>query len=398
MAYVPFLALPLISDDYIQIYLSRQYGPVEGWDALADDVLYRSRATSLLLTHAVDAWFGIDATAHRLLNVLVHMANVWLVALLGNWKAIGWRVSVPAAVFFAVHEGHQEAVVWSAALPELLVFFFGVGSLLAWMQKRPVLALVLYTAALLSKESAVTVLPLLIWFWWQEQRQERTMQAKWIWLAGMALVSIVYTAAIFAAGGDHLHINDGTFSLSTPFWWTLPTSALRLLWIWGAAAIGLLLVLRAERRIMALSLGWIACTLLPYSFLTYLDRVPSRHLYLASAGLALLVGAAFAVLDERWGRKMRWVPAVVALVLVTHNVGYLWIKKLGQYERRAEVTERFLRDAAKHQRPIALKCVAYAPDVYRYAVALRLGSLVDRVQPSEISSADAVEYCDPVHP
>ena len=33
-----------------------------------------------------------------------------------------------AAAFFAVHEGHQEAIVWYSAISELLVFFFGLGS------------------------------------------------------------------------------------------------------------------------------------------------------------------------------------------------------------------------------------------------------------------------------
>lgn len=35
-----------------------------------------------------------------------------------------------------------------------------------------------------------------------------------------------------------------------------------------------------------------ALALLPYVFLTYQTRVPSRHTYLASAGLAMLAGAA----------------------------------------------------------------------------------------------------------
>jgi hypothetical protein len=394
LAYAPFLPLPLISDDYLQIYLGRQFGPVEGWRALADDVLYRSRATSLLLTYGVDSWFGIDATAHRLLNLLLHIANTGLVLLLGVWKRIGWRISVPAAAFFAIHEGHQEAVVWSAAMPELLVFLCGVGCVLAWIREKPMLAATLYAAALLSKESAVAVWPLLAWYWWQEQGRSKERVP---WLVGMALVSVVYAAGIFAASRTHLHLNDGTFSLSAPVWWTLPHSMHRLLWIWGWLALALLAMVRAERRIVVLSLGWIAVTLLPYSFLTYMDRVPSRHIYLASAGLALLVGAAFAVLRERWERRWQWLPVAVALGILMQNVGYLWTKKLEQYERRAEVTERFLREAAKHQQPIHLKCAAHGLDVYRYAAMLRLGSSEGRVR-RVAAAGDAVPYCDPVHP
>lgn len=394
LAYAPLLPLPLISDDYIQIYLGRQFGPLEGWRALADDVLYRSRATSLLLTYAVDSWFGIDATAHRVLNVLLHIANTGLVLLLGMWPRIGWRVSLPAAAFFAVHEGHQEAVVWSAAMPELLVFLCGLGCLLAWMREKPMLAATLYAAALLSKESAVAILPLVVWYWWQEQGRNRERLP---WLAGMAIVSVVYAVGIFAAGRDHLHLNDGTFSMAAPVWWTLPHSIHRLLWIWGWLALALLATARAERRIALMGLGWMVVTLLPYSFLTYMDRAPSRHVYLASAGLALVVGAAFAVLQERWGRRAHWLPAAVALAVLAHNVGYLWTKKLDQYERRADVTERFLREAAQHQRSIALTCGAFGVDVYRYAAVLRLGSTPERVSGST-PAGDAVVYCDSVHP
>lgn len=397
LAYVPFLALPLISDDYVQIYLARQFAPVDGWKSLFDDVLYRSRATSLLLTYAVDWLAGLDPTAHRLLNLLLHMMNVALVVLLGSWPKIGWRISLPAGFFFAIHEGHQEAVVWSAALPELLVFLFGVGSLLLWMHGRPAAASSAFLLALLSKESAVAILPLMVWFWWWEQGKARSGVP---WLAGMGVVSLVYAVGIFGAGGDHLHLNDGTFSITAAFWQTLPVSTFRLLWIWGLAALALLAAFRTEARMVAMSLGWIAVTLMPYCFLTYMNRVPSRHVYLASAGLALLVGAAFALVQERWGGRRRWLPVALALAVVAHNLGYLWVKKLDQYERRGAITERFLREAARHDLPISVSCGAYGIDVYRYAATLRLGSPLERVQQagSPDAATGSAAYCDPDQP
>jgi hypothetical protein len=50
LAYLPFVALPFISDSYLQVFLGRKYGPVSQWVELAEDVLYRSRATSLVIT------------------------------------------------------------------------------------------------------------------------------------------------------------------------------------------------------------------------------------------------------------------------------------------------------------------------------------------------------------
>jgi hypothetical protein len=38
----------------------------------------------------------------------------------------------------------------------------------------------------------------------------------------------------------------------------------------------------AAQRLLYGAATWIAITLLPYSFLTYMPQVPSRHVYLAS--------------------------------------------------------------------------------------------------------------------
>src|SRR6478672_6181535 len=63
LAYARSLALPLISDDYLQIALGRQYGPVTGWKAVAADALYRCRETSLILTWWTERLFGVNTTA-----------------------------------------------------------------------------------------------------------------------------------------------------------------------------------------------------------------------------------------------------------------------------------------------------------------------------------------------
>src|SRR5262249_39053552 len=61
--YLPFLTLPLLPDDYLQVTLARKYGPVSAWGALAEDPLYRSRATSLILTYWTERVFGFSRLA-----------------------------------------------------------------------------------------------------------------------------------------------------------------------------------------------------------------------------------------------------------------------------------------------------------------------------------------------
>jgi len=406
IAYLPFLPIPLISDDYTQIYLARQYGPTDAWGNLLQDALYRCRATSLLVSYWVDRWLGVSILAFNLVNLFFHLLNTWLVYRLGRHPLIGYRVSFWAALFFGIYEGHQEAVVWHAALPELLVFLFGLLALDCWIRwlesggrAYSLASLLLFVLALFSKESAVAFVPLFFGAWWISPNRQRNGLYS---LAGYSVLSAVYAASIFSASKQHLHLNDGTFNWQSTFWLTLPNSVGRMLWFWGALALIALVVMRpnAWRRLLGISLFWMVVTLVPYSFLAYMNRVPSRHTYLASAGLALLVGAAMLVASERLRQFRNWHMALLA-VLLLHNCGYLWIKKLPQYQRRAEPTERFLNFAANSEQPIAVQCVPYALDVYIQAAQLVLNRpstfVVDASRGYDPSSG-AVPYCDPSKP
>lgn len=130
LPYVVVLDQPLISDDYLQIALGRQYGPVSGWSALAGDALYRARATSLVVTYWTERLFGASPLPLYASAILLHVLNSWLVFALASRLGLGRRMGLCAAAFFAIYEGHQEAVMWYAALPELLVFTFSLVALI----------------------------------------------------------------------------------------------------------------------------------------------------------------------------------------------------------------------------------------------------------------------------
>jgi hypothetical protein len=382
--YLPFLKLPLISDDYVQIHLGRELGGWSGLPSLALDPLYRCRATSLWLTHFVDSLFGPVALAFSVTGVLLHVVNTWLVFALGRWRIIGYRVSAIAAAFFAIYEGHQEAVVWHAASPELLVFAFSMLALLSWIEwlqsgarsnRFYAAALAAFVLALLSKESAA-VLPLLLGFaaW-----REGALRPLLLRLLPFFCLSSAYTLLAFASKANHLHFNDGTFSLSAPFFLTLLNSGLRLFWFWGLLAAAAIWFLDREEEGFPgiLPAFWIVVTLLPYSFLTYMMRVPSRHTYWASVGVSLFVAGGILALWRRPALR-RSVPWLAAAMLV-HNAGYLWIKKLPQFEERAAVTERFVKFAANETKPIRVACFEVSPVVARLAAQVRLGWPGERI-------------------
>src|ERR1700686_488896 len=98
---------------------------------------------------------------------LLHAVNTWLVYGMGVWRALGYELTAWAAAFFAIYEGHQEAVMWVSASSEPLMLAFGLLSFLAWIRFMESRKLLLYLAsvaafcfALLSKESSVIFVPL----------------------------------------------------------------------------------------------------------------------------------------------------------------------------------------------------------------------------------------------
>ena len=320
-AYAPTLNLPLMEDDYPNIAQALKFGsPVA---PLAEPHLSTARHQLLgdaggLSDFPHDA--GCISRHEPAAAYREHMADLFRAACL----AANARGAIWAAGFFAVHEGHQEAVMWFSAINELLQFFFGGLALLLWMRGRRWLALSLicFALALISKESAVVFLAL---FGLALMGRPRSCPT-WTLLPYVALVAFA-VASVVATRAYSFRFADGSFSLHAPFWITWPRGFARLMWIWGwvaAAIVGLRWREAKVRQTTIAALAWIAIALLPYSFLTYSTQIPSRQTYLASAGLAALFGFAMARLWQEGGQT-RKIAAVLALVALLHNVGYIWI-------------------------------------------------------------------------
>ena len=179
----------------------------------------------------------------------------------------------------------------------------------------------------------------------------------------MFLIGAAYFGWAWLARDTHLHFNDGTFSLSAPFAEVWTRSFGRLLWVWGFVALALAAfkVVRPKARLLALSLGWIGVTLLPYSFLTYMLRVPSRHTYLASAGVALLLAASLLALRQsKLHARRAWIAPALATMIVASESAYLWTVIHDRYVLRARPTEMLI-EASRRERTIYASCFPYAP-------------------------------------
>jgi hypothetical protein len=81
----------------------------------------------------------------------------------------------------------------------------------------------------------------------------------------------------------------------------------------------------------------------PYSFLTYLNHVPSRNTYFPSVGLAGMNGILFsAVCGALPSIRARRISALFLSAIIAANVGYIWLKKDPQYVERAAPTRALI--------------------------------------------------------
>ncbi len=399
LAYLPTLAQPFISDDYPNIRLALLYGPISGWEAMANDSVHRVRAITVTFPHLIYILFGLKPVAFYSASLLLHIINCWLLFATGRWEVIGYKVSFWAAAFFAIYEGHAEAIMWFSGASELLLFLFGFLSFLSWLiflEKQTgrfkwlALSFLFLFPALLSKESAIIftvlfALPILF-------PKPRLRQA--LYLLPHFSISVLYVIVVFTARSHSFRFYDQSFVLSAPFWVTWTKSYGAMLWFWGlTATISMIWWNRLDRNrqrhetkgakgiedlrsndsifnprssilylrsSIFISFLWIGIGFIPYMFVDYMHRIPSRQIYLASAGLAWLMGVAIVVFNERYGKNYKKLVTAVLLIILLHNVIYMWTKKREHFLGRAEPTERLLSLARSVDGPIFVKCFPLA--------------------------------------
>ncbi len=277
VAYAPALKLPLMEDDYPNIAQALRFGSAA---APLSDPIFRPRATSYWAMQALHSLFGMAPAAYHAASLLLHIANSWLLYFVLTAWARTRAAALWAAGFFAVYEGHQEAVIWFSAINELLLFLFGFAALALLLRARRWLlpSLASFALALLSKETAVLFGAL--------AAPAAVRARRWAAALPYLALTALAVASIAATRTYSFRFSDGSFSLRAPFWLTWPRGMFRLLWFWGWIA-GAIVVLRARAasKPALAALAWMALALLPYSFLAYSTQIPSRQTYLASAGL-----------------------------------------------------------------------------------------------------------------
>jgi Flp pilus assembly protein TadD len=327
------------------------------------------------LTFRVErALAGLEPAVSHAVNLALHVAAVLLVYALVLALRGPRALALAAAALFAVHPVHVEAVVGVVNRAELLAFVLGVGSLLAWVRGLRGLALAAFAGALLAKENAVTVLPLVAAADWlggtgtplplRWQARARRLALRLAPFAALVVAMLLLRSRVLPAvlGGaippaDNPMVDAGwpsraltplktwAFALRqglvparlSPDWSAnaLPPAGWADPWAWaglGALVLGAVAAWGLRRRAPAVSLGLVAFALtwsvssnVPFlSTIVYADRA----LYLPSLGLSVaLAGVAFDVarsLPRGWPAWAAWGLYLALLAAQTVGYGRAW--------------------------------------------------------------------------
>ncbi len=271
---------------------------------------------------------GMGVAGFHLSNMLIHLANAYLVYLLAKefvrqqWQADGLK-NAPflAALLFAVHPIHTEAVTYICGRSTSLMTLFYLAGLLTYISGRTQqskvkvygLTPLLFVIALSIKETAVTFpLALLLWEYACGGKWQRALKPQWPnWLV------LILGALVFLFSDSYLSQMERSAQLNSlqgnaatqlyayayllrqwaaPLWLNIDPnlplqrdfSASLLPLLFFAALFALMLACWRKRPWVSFALAWAMLQLIPlHLFLPRLDIANDRQMYLAGWPLFL---------------------------------------------------------------------------------------------------------------
>jgi hypothetical protein len=262
-----------------------------------------------------------------------------------------------AAVFFAAYERHHEAVMWISAFNDAILALNCVVFLLLWERtiSKPdsiltrLAAFLAFGVALFSKEAAVALVPLAVIRLVYSGYTLRDAASR---TAPLVILLAIFVAFWLSQATRNFFVVDGHYQFGWHFVPVYFRSIFRLLTpaLLFAVPLGLMRLRgrnpeseAGKLRSTIFFLALIGFSVIPYSFLTYLDHIPSRNTYFPSVGLAGVVGLAFAGLYARMQTlRMRRLASAFMVAVIAGNVGYIWIRKEPQFRERAAPTTELI--------------------------------------------------------
>jgi protein O-mannosyl-transferase len=364
--YVNTLLGAFVYDDELQI-LQNPY--IKSWHYLG--AIFRTTVWSFIgpvgdtnyyrplmtLTYLV-LWkiFGNSPLGFHLLNILLNALVVACVYYVGRELFGNHWTAVVAATLFAVHPVHTEAVAWIASVPDLEATLFGLLAFYGYVKgpsptwKRQALIVGCLLLALLAKEPALMLAPLLIYYehFVREDRHQTRFVTKLKRYLPACLAAAAYMVLRIALLGklapvlQHAQISwpqaiYSAFALITEYarllFWPARLSAFhvfhashlitepRVLLGLGIVAASAVLAFLLYKRSPAASfcIVWTAITLAPVLNARWMaaNVLTERYLYLPSVGCCWLVGWTATLVWDYLGARIdkRTVFQAVALAM-----------------------------------------------------------------------------------
>jgi len=326
----------------------------------AQDAYYRPLFTALfIINHAM---FGTAAWGWHLVSVLIHTVVVFFVFLVCREVTGRDWVALTAAILFAAHPVHAESVAWISGVTDPLMALFALPSFYCYLRYRKTglklllaLSLAFYLPALLSKETAFVLLPVIAWcelFHFDDPPSLRTRAVRAIMLSGLFIVpTALYFLMRYQAIGNLVTNTNSRYSLGHILM-TVPLALakyLKLIFVPSGysiqhftalvtsvtnpgfigpvvlivAVVSLVLIIKSRALSFAALwfIVWLALPLAGIGAFQLLYLVQERYLYLPSVGACLAVALGLEYLaGRRWfgfqGRAAAIALAVAATVIL----------------------------------------------------------------------------------
>ncbi len=397
------------------------YGSALGLGLFSDDFVLVERAaggqwldrTGFVRPLPTALWQAIlavggGAVSLHAVNILLHGINAALLSRLGERIGLSRGEAVAAGIGFLVFPSSVEAVVWPAAIIDLLATTSALGFVLA-SERRPTRAGIAVGAAillagLLSKETAVVipVLACLVWVRWPHVRSTPGLPT----LATGVAITIAYTvvrAAIVQIPGGFLQpptryllkemVARPISTLTLPWSQSVLASSWWLGYL-GAVTFIVLLAFYSWRPQKAIPPSLVVrcviavlLSVVPvYSMLSISpDLENGRYVYLPTAFWVIGLAAMAAGEHGGLGRVARTIA--FAAIAVAAVVGVQW--HLSPWKEAAAVRDEVLAAAlaVEDTSPCAARIFSGAPDSVRGAYVFRNG-LAQAVAASRRPAAD----------
>jgi tetratricopeptide (TPR) repeat protein len=363
--YANSLSNGFVSDDDFQILSNRfitdtRYIPQlltsNVWSFAQSQQTNYYRPVFMLLYMAEYFAFGYDAFYWHLVNFVFHLASLAAVYFLLRALA-GEKLALLAALLFALHPIHVEAVVWVAVLTDLVcglalfaaVFFYHRVREGQAATMNLALAAFAFAIGLLVKETAF-VFPALLAayeFFYRRESISAMLRGWRRYVPFAAVLALYFPARLYALGGQfapssgaHFKLTVGEMILSIPalfaqyVWKLFVPLNLNYYYVFEPVrsfgwqtAVGLVLIaglvvlmflLRARQPMVAFSIAWFFLTLAPVMSISNVGEnvFTERYLYVPSLGFCAIAAWGWLELRKRWPQPFAQLTLVAALIVL----------------------------------------------------------------------------------